>query len=356
MFALPFSLARKALFAMDAERAHDLALDTLARLQHTPLRCTFARERVSDPVEIAGLRLPNRVGLAAGLDKNGRCIDAFAAMGFGFVEVGTVTPLAQPGNARPRIFRLEGAQAIINRMGFNNAGLQAFVRNVATSRELRSGGGRAVVGLNIGKNAATPIENAASDYLAGLRGVYALADYVTVNISSPNTQNLRSLQEGQALADLLGQLMAERDRLALEHGARKPLFVKIAPDLDDAAVDVLAETVRASGVDGIIATNTTLARDAVSHLPHGNEAGGLSGPPVRAASLRVLARLRQRLPGLPLIGVGGISSAQDAVDKLHAGASAVQIYTGLIYKGPDLVGECARALRDAAAPKTKVGR
>jgi len=341
---LPYALARPALFALDPEAAHELTIDTLQRLQHTPLACAWSQPRVADPVELAGLRFPNRVGLAAGLDKNGRAIDGLGAMGFGFLEVGTVTPLAQAGNPRPRIFRLPEHEALINRLGFNNGGLLAFIANVQRATRFRAEGG--VLGLNIGKNAATPIEDALSDYLRGLDAVYPHADYVAVNISSPNTANLRSLQGDAALKALLDPLMARREHLAAEHGRRVPIFVKIAPDLDTPQVDLIAKTLQACGVDGVIATNTTLSRDAVSGHRHAGEAGGLSGRPVQAASNRVIAALRAALgDGYPIIGVGGVLSGEDARVKRAAGADLVQIYTGLIYRGPALVRECAEALR-----------
>ena len=344
---LPYGLARAALFRMDAEAAHELTLAALARTQRGPLRALWQQRRVDDAVTLAGLALPNRVGLAAGLDKNARCIDALDALGFGFVEVGTVTPLAQPGNPRPRMFRLPQAQALINRMGFNNEGLAAFVAHVQAARfaaqraqGAREGaGGRMALGLNIGKNAVTPMERAAEDYLRGLEGVYAHADYVTVNISSPNTKNLLDLQ-------------ARQGELADAQGRYVPLFLKIAPDLDAAQVQAIAQLLLAHGVDGVIATNTTVARQAVQGLPHAEEAGGLSGAPVREASCRVIAQLRAALgPGFPIIGVGGIFSGADAVEKMQAGADAVQLYTGLIYRGPALVGEAARAIRDWAAAR-----
>lgn len=345
MSLLPYALARPFLFGLDPEAAHDLTLDALARLQGTPLQWAWCNGFVPDPVELAGLRFPNRVGLAAGLDKNARCIDALGSMGFGFVEVGTVTPKPQPGNPKPRMFRLPQANALINRLGFNNDGLDAFVANVQRSRFRAQG---RLLGLNIGKNAATPIEQANSDYLACLAGVYPHADYVTVNISSPNTKNLRALQSDEALDALLSAIAARREELARQHGRRVPLFVKIAPDLDEAQVDVIAATLRRHGMDGVVATNTTIAREAVRGLPHADEAGGLSGAPVLEASNRVIRQLRAVLgAGYPIIGVGGILSAADALSKLQAGADVVQIYTGLIYKGPKLVDEVAKAFRQA---------
>jgi len=355
MSLLPYGLARPFLFGLDPEAAHDLTLGAIARSQHSPLNCVYRQDRVEDPFTLAGLRLPNRVGLAAGLDKNARCIDGLAAMGFGFVEVGTVTPKAQPGNPKPRMFRLPARQALINRLGFNNGGLDAFLSNVQRARFRQAGGAAPMVlGLNIGKNASTPIERATEDYLTCLDGVYPHADYVTVNISSPNTQNLRSLQSDAALEALVDAVMERREQLAQRHARRAPVFIKIAPDLDDGQIAVIADTLKRHGCDsdgrpsgalGVIATNTTLSRDAVAGLPHANEAGGLSGAPVREASNRVIAALRQALGhGFPIIGVGGVMSADDAVGKIRAGADAVQIYTGLIYAGPALVPAAARAI------------
>jgi dihydroorotate dehydrogenase len=340
---IPYALTRPFLFGLDAEAAHDLTLGALARLQNTPAQCLWQGTRVDDPVELAGLKFPNRVGLAAGLDKNGRCIDGLGAMGFGFIEVGTVTPKAQPGNPKPRIFRLPQAQALINRLGFNNEGLQALVANVQRAKSFRAGGG--VLGLNIGKNAATPIERAADDYLLGLDAVYPYADYVTVNISSPNTKNLRELQGDAALDALLGALQQRRLQLQKIHQRKVPMFLKIAPDLDEVQVGVIADTLERHLIDGVIATNTTLERSAVQGLPHAQEAGGLSGAPVLQASNRVIAQLRAALGRhYPIIGVGGVTSADDAQSKIDAGADLVQIYTGLIYKGPGLVSVVAAAL------------
>ncbi|WPB58464.1 quinone-dependent dihydroorotate dehydrogenase [Xylophilus sp. GOD-11R] len=349
MSLLPYPFARALLFQIDAETAHDLTIDWLERGQNTPLQAMWRQAPVRDPVRLAGIEFPNRVGLGAGLDKNARCIDALGAMGFGSVEVGTVTPKPQPGNAKPRIFRLPQAEALINRFGFNNQGLDAFIANVSRSR-LRQGKAPMVLGLNIGKNAATPIERATEDYLLGLDGVYPYADYVTVNISSPNTQNLRALQSDEALDNLLGALATRRRLLAYTHGRVVPIFVKIAPDLDELQVKAIADALLRHGMDGVIASNTTLDRSAVQGMAHADEAGGLSGRPVLAASNRVIAELRARLgPGFPIIGVGGVMSAADAVSKLRAGADLVQLYTGLIYRGPALVGEVARALKAAGS-------
>ena len=343
MSLLPYPLARPFLFGLDPEIAHDLTLGAIARLQNTPAQGLWQQSRVADPVVLAGLTFPNRVGLAAGLDKNGHCIDGLGAMGFGFIEVGTVTPKAQPGNPKPRMFRLPQADALINRLGFNNDGLAAFIANVKRARTFRQRGG--ILGLNIGKNAATPIERAVDDYLACLDGVYPHADYVTVNISSPNTKNLRELQSDAALDALLAALQARRLELAARHGRSVPMFVKIAPDLDEAQVALIARTLTHNRIDGVIATNTTIARDAVKGLPHADEAGGLSGRPVFTASNRVISQLRAALgKRYPIIGVGGVMSGADAAAKIAAGADVVQVYTGFIYKGPALVTEAAQAL------------
>lgn len=348
MSLLPYALTRPFLFGLNAETAHELTMQLLERGQRTPLQWAWCGETVNDPIELAGLRFPNRVGMAAGLDKNARCIDALAAMGFGFVEVGTVTPRPQPGNPKPRMFRLPEARALINRLGFNNEGLDTFVANVQRSRvrTQNHGSSQLLLGLNIGKNAATPIEDATRDYLTCLDGVYPHADYVAVNISSPNTQNLRSLQSDVALDGLLGAIAEHREQLASAQGRRVPLFVKIAPDLDEAQIAVIAATLQRQGMDGVIATNTTISRSAVQGMRHAEETGGLSGAPVLEASNAVIRQLRAALgPAFPIIGVGGVMSAEDAVGKIRAGADVVQIYTGLIYEGPALVGQVARAIK-----------
>ena len=349
MALLPYALARSFLFSLDAETAHELTMASLAHTQGTPLSLAYCATRVDDPIELAGLKFANRVGLAAGLDKNARCIDGLAAMGFGFVEVGTVTPKAQSGNPKPRMFRLPEANALINRLGFNNDGLDEFIVNVQRSKVRQSNSMTPLIlGLNIGKNATTPIENAVDDYLICLDGIYPHADYVTVNISSPNTQNLRALQSDEALDALLSAIAKRRDQLVNQHGKRVPIFVKIAPDLDEAQVDVIAATLKRHEMEGVVATNTTLARDAVKGMRYAEEAGGLSGSPVLAASNRIISQLRAALgKGFPIIGVGGIMSATDAVSKIKAGADVVQIYTGLIYKGPELVSQAALGIKNS---------
>jgi dihydroorotate dehydrogenase len=348
MSLIPYALARPFLFKLDPEIAHELTINALARTQGTLLARAYCGGRVNDPIKLAGLTFPNRVGLAAGLDKNARCIDGLAAMGFGFVEVGTVTPKAQGGNPKPRMFRLPEAHALINRLGFNNDGLAAFIANVQKSKfRNQKGQTPLLLGLNIGKNATTPIENAVDDYLVCLDGVYPHADYVTVNISSPNTKNLRALQSDEALDALLGRIAERREALASQHGKRVPIFVKIAPDLDDAQVEVIAATLKRHAMDGVVATNTTLSRDAVKGLRHAEETGGLSGAPVREASNRVIGQLRAALgAGFPIIGVGGVMSGNDAVSKIKAGADVVQIYTGLIYQGPELVTQAALSIKN----------
>ena len=332
-----YPLLRPLLFNLDPETAHHATLDALKTAHNLGLLC--AKHPAANPRTVMGLTFPNPVGLAAGLDKNGAYIDALAALGFGFIEVGTVTPLPQPGNPKPRMFRLPEAQAIINRLGFNNFGVNALVENVKRAKY------RGILGINIGKNFDTPIEKAANDYLICLRKVYTHASYVTINISSPNTTNLRQLQGGDELDSLLEQLKAEQENLENLHGKYVPLAVKIAPDLDREQIQQIAARLIHHRIDGVIATNTTLSREGVENLPHGNEAGGLSGAPVREKSTAVIRELAAALNGaLPIIGVGGILSGADAVEKIQAGAALVQIYSGMIYRGPDLVGEAITAL------------
>ncbi|ODP31329.1 quinone-dependent dihydroorotate dehydrogenase [Pandoraea sp. ISTKB] len=340
MLAPLYPLARRALFCLDAEQAHHLTLATLRGVASLGLSGLVGQTLPEDPRTVMGIRFPNPVGLAAGLDKDGSCIDGLAALGFGFVEVGTVTPRPQSGNPKPRIFRLPQAEAIINRMGFNNGGVEQFLQNVQSARY------KGPLGLNIGKNADTPIERAVDDYLICLEKVYPYATYVTVNISSPNTKNLRQLQGGDELDALLGKLKDKQRALSDRHGKYVPIALKIAPDLDDEQIKVIAGTLTRHGFDGVIATNTTLSREAVAGLPNANETGGLSGRPVFDASNRVIRALATELGGaLPIVGVGGILSGADAQAKLDAGASLVQVYSGLIYRGPELVRECVQALR-----------
>jgi dihydroorotate dehydrogenase len=339
-----YPLARPLLFAIDPERAHELTMGQIDRAAACGAMRLLAGAPVADPVDVMGLRFANRLGVAAGMDKNGAHIDALQAMGFGFVEVGTVTPRPQGGNPRPRIFRIPERRALINRLGFNNEGVDAFVANVARARY------RGVLGLNIGKNGDTPLENALDDYLICLQRVYPHAGYVAVNVSSPNTRNLRQLQGGDDLDRILDGLSQARERLTAEHRRRVPLALKIAPDLDEEQIDVIAAALPRHGFDAVIATNTTISRDAVAGLPNGQETGGLSGGPVFEASNRVIAALRARLPQpYPIIGVGGVMSGADACAKIDAGATLVQLYTGLIYRGPTLVRECTQALARQAA-------
>jgi dihydroorotate dehydrogenase len=334
-----YTLARSALFRLDPERAHDLSLKSLAALGPAAALLGAGADP-GPPARVMGIDFPNPVGLAAGLDKNGEYVDALAALGFGSLEIGTVTPRPQPGNPRPRLFRLPEHEAIINRMGFNNVGVEKLVRNVEGASF------RGVLGINIGKNFDTPIEKAADDYLACMDAVYDRATYVAVNISSPNTKNLRDLQSSEALGALLAAVMQRREALAARYGATKPLLVKVAPDLDDEQVQAIAELAVKHRVDGLIATNTTVAREPVKGHRHASEAGGLSGRPLLAPSTAILRKLAAALKGrVPLIGVGGILSGADARAKIEAGASLVQLYTGFIYRGPGLVGEARRALR-----------
>ena len=335
-----YALLRPLLFKLDAEQAHHFTLDGLARAYRLGLLQKVAHHTC--PTTLMGLSLPNPIGLAAGRDKNGQYIDALAALGFGFIEIGTVTPKAQAGNPKPRLFRVPEHQAVINRMGFNNQGIDAMIQNIEKSRF------NGILGINIGKNATTPIENAADDYLLCLEKAYAHAGYITVNISSPNTQNLRALQGSDELSALLSALKNKQAHLAAAHGRYVPLAVKIAPDLNEQQVADIAHAAMQTEIDGIIATNTTIDKSALGHHPLAGEQGGLSGAPVREASNRVLKQLLAELEGrLPVIGVGGILSGADAAAKLHMGAAAVQVYSGLIYRGPALVKECLRACADA---------
>lgn len=335
-----YSLLKKAIFTQDAEATHDATIALLKHTQRTPLSNLYRQCVPDKPVEVFGLTFPNPVGLAAGLDKNGECVDAFAAMGFGFVEIGTVTPKPQAGNDKPRLFRIKDAEGIINRMGFNNHGVDYLLHQVAQSRF------KGVLGINIGKNKTTPEEQALDDYLIGLRKVYSAASYVTVNISSPNTPGLRALQYGEALENLLTGLKAEQQVLEQKHSKKVPLLVKIAPDLEDDEIQGIADSLRKSGVEGVIATNTTISRDNITGLQHAKEAGGLSGAPLREKSLVVTEKLAKALAGeLPIVAVGGIDSAEAAQARLDAGASLVQLYSGLIYHGPGLAAKVIRGLR-----------
>ncbi len=337
-----YELARDLLFKLDAEKAHELTLSMFRRM---PGLATLPfRQRVAaDPVRLLGLDFPNRVGLAAGLDKNGECLAAWQALGFGFVEVGTVTPRPQPGNPRPRMFRLPAHRALINRLGFNNKGVDYLLQRVTESDF------KGVLGINIGKNFDTPNERAQDDYLHCMRAVHARASYITVNISSPNTKNLRDLQEEGQLRGLLQALTEEGRILAQRDGRHVPLLVKIAPDVSDAQLDGIALAARECGIDGLIATNTTIARPGLDSEPLAREAGGLSGAPLRPAADQVLGRLRAKLGAdFALIGVGGIMQGADAARKRELGADLVQVYTGFIYRGPCLISECVQATADAA--------
>lgn len=337
-----YALARPALFSLDAETAHEVTLSSLQKSYDCRLTRNLITARPALPSMLMGLSLRNPIGLAAGLDKNGSHINALGQLGFGFIEAGTVTPQPQQGNPKPRLFRLPRANALINRMGFNNTGLAAFLQNVRDNEWRKNGG---ILGLNIGKNASTPIEQAVDDYLACLDGVYPHADYITVNISSPNTQNLRTLQRNQELAALLEPLSERRKALADQSGRHVPMAVKIAPDLTHDQIDIIASALLHFGIDGVIATNTTLSREVVQGLPHADEAGGVSGSPVHELSLAVIERLRAHAgAALAIIGVGGILNGKHAQEKIAAGADAVQLYTGLIYRGPALIGECVQEI------------
>jgi dihydroorotate dehydrogenase len=336
-----YTVFRPLLFAADPEAAHAATFAALDLAARVGVARAVSRRLPADPVAVMGIKFPNRVGLAAGLDKNAAHLSGLATLGFGFLEAGTVTPRAQPGNPKPRMFRLPPAQALINRLGFNNDGVDAFVRNVQRS------GYRGVLGINLGKNFDTPNECAAEDYVKGLRAVYAYATYVTINVSSPNTKGLRDLQSEDALAALIAALQRERDTLANTHGRVVPLLIKLAPDLTDDALRGIARRLVAARIDGVIATNTTLSREGVQGLKHAEEAGGLSGAPLRDRSTAAIRTLAGAVDGaLPIIGVGGILSGEDARAKLDAGATLVQLYTGLIYRGPGLVAECVKATAD----------
>lgn len=336
-----YDLARSLMFRMDAEKSHDIALGSMNLAAEFGVPQLLGARKVDAPVDVMGIRFPNAVGLAAGLDKNAGAIDGLAAMGFGFVEVGTVTPRPQVGNPKPRLFRLPEHSAIINRMGFNNFGVDKLISNIERANF------KGVLGINIGKNKDTPNETAADDYLFCMRKVYPYASYITVNISSPNTPGLRSLQEGDSLNQLLDSLKTEQARLCGIHGRYVPITVKIAPDMDEAGFVATAGALKSFEIDGVIATNTTIGRDGVSDSVLAQEAGGLSGAPVRNLSTQAISLLASELNGaLPIIGVGGITEGFDAVEKIEAGASLVQVYTGFIYRGPSLVRECAEAIRD----------
>ena len=334
-----YALTRPALFALDPERAHGVTLSSLELAYRSGLLSRLY-PKLHQPVECMGIAFDNPVGLAAGLDKNGDHIDALAALGFGSIEIGTITPRPQAGNPKPRLFRLPAAHAIINRMGFNNDGVDKLVENVSRAQY------KGVLGINIGKNFDTPVEKATDDYLICLEKVYAHASYVTVNISSPNTKGLRDLQSGDALSQLLHALKNRQAQLATTHRHYVPLVLKVAPDLDEDAIAFIGEQLVRFEIDGLITTNTTLSRDGVDGLPHGQETGGLSGQPVFEKSTQVLEQFAMYLQGqIPLIGVGGILQGSDAKAKIDAGASLVQVYSGLIYRGPDLINDCVRALQ-----------
>lgn len=335
---MSYALLRPFLFGIEPEQAHDTTLKLLEKA-HKSHSLGFVYSRQSLPTQCMGLHFDNPVGLAAGLDKNGEYIDALAALGFGFIEIGTVTPKPQAGNDKPRMFRLKDARAIINRMGFNNEGVDNLIANVKRAKYQGN------LGINIGKNAVTPVENAADDYVYCLERVYPYASYITVNISSPNTKNLRNLQSGSALTELLDTIKNSHTRLATDYGFYVPMVLKVAPDLDDTQIEYIAQQLIDFDIDGLIATNTTLSRVGVEDLPHGDEAGGLSGRPVSHMSTQVLSQFARHLQGqVPIIGVGGIDSGDKAVQKLQAGASMVQLYSGMVYQGPRLIQECVEAI------------
>lgn len=336
-----YQAARSLLFKLDPETAHDLSLNSLNLMASVGLDSLIRVKALSQPVEVMGIQFPNPVGLAAGLDKNGIAIDAMAALGFGFIEVGTVTPRPQPGNPKPRMFRIPEHQAIINRMGFNNLGVDTLLRNIEKSRY------NGILGINIGKNFDTPVEKAINDYLICMRKVYGRASYITVNVSSPNTPGLRSLQFGDSLNELLAALKTEQARLAQVHGKYVPVAVKIAPDMSEEEFGLVAAALKSYEIDGVIATNTTLSRAGVEDSPISQEVGGLSGVPVRNAATKAIRILARELGGaLPIIGVGGITDGFDAAEKIEAGASLVQLYSGFIYRGPELIAESVSAIAE----------
>ena len=340
---------RDLLFMLDAVTSHEFSLDLIGATERLQLLKFFASDVPANPVEVMGITFPNPVGLAAGLDKNGDYFNALGLMGFGFVEIGTITPKPQAGNPKPRLFRIPEAQAIINRMGFNNKGVDHLVAQV---KRRRYGG---ILGINIGKNAVTPVENAADDYVICMQKVYAHADYITVNVSSPNTQGLRDLQFGDSLNRLLEIIKIEQDKLQIIHGRYVPVAVKIAPDMDNDSVIQVAQALLSQNIDGVIATNTTISRDGVEEFEASEETGGLSGLPVRDKSNRVIRVLHGELGDkLPVIGVGGISDGDSAVEKIKAGAKLVQIYSGFIYRGPSLIGEAAKAIAQYSSSKTNI--
>lgn len=334
-----YSLAKPFLFQFDPETAHDVTIKSLKIAERLGVLSLYPAPPACQPRRVMGISFSNPVGLAAGLDKNGSVIDGMATLGFGFIEVGTVTPRPQPGNPKPRLFRVREAQGIVNRFGFNNLGVDNLIENVKAAKY------KGVLGINIGKNFDTPLENAVDDYLICMQKVYEYASYITVNISSPNTKNLRALQEKEALSHLLATLKLEQTKLANQYGQYVPIALKIAPDLEREQVNEIADLLMEHKIDGVIATNTTLARDMVHGLEHAEEAGGLSGAPVREKSTLVIQQLSQRLQGaLPIIGVGGILSGADAIEKIASGADLVQVYSGLIYKGPKLVHDICKSL------------
>ncbi len=335
-----YPILRPLIFKLDPEQVHDLTIHSLSRLQSSPLKFLLNQTSISDPYECLGMTFPNRVGLAAGLDKNGACIDAFGAMGFGHIEIGTVTPKPQPGNEKPRLFRLEQHEAIINRMGFNNLGVDQLVENVKSSRF------KGILGINIGKNKDTPEDRAVDDYMIGMEKVFPYASYITINISSPNTPGLRNLQFGEVLDSLLKAIKEKQATLSQTYAKQVPVLVKIAPDLSEQEIEQVADSFLRHQIDGVIATNTTLERKAVAGHVHAEEAGGLSGKPVLEKSNQVIVKLRGMMKDTPIFGVGGIVSGQDAAGKISAGADLVQIYSGFIYRGPQLIKEVAQTIRD----------